>query len=305
MFHPFDIIFWYGRFCLWRAGLRRLTTVVRGQTVGYWDGGAGQPILLIHGLGGSTLQDFGNMTAHLAKRHRVIALDLPGFGLSQDVKIRQSVSEQAAFLVEFLDAIGVSRTILFGNSMGGWIALKLAHRHCDRVARLILAAPAGIRFTPPPLDVFMPEDEAGTRRLLGYLFHKPPPLPGWFARDWLRVSRQRRHSVIEMLDSMVTGQDLMDDVAHEIRTPTLILWGAHDRLIPSETGHRFAALLPNARLKVFDRCGHLLLHEDFSSVARCLDAWLENDGKWVDTITRAGASSQAQPSKPPSITLNE
>jgi pimeloyl-ACP methyl ester carboxylesterase len=202
-------------------------------------------------------------------------VDLPGFGLSHAVKFEQSVTAQARFLREFLDAIGFGVVDLLGNSMGGWVALKFAREYPDRLRKLVLVAPAGIRFTPPPLEVFKPDDEAGMRRLLSHLFHRPPDLPRWFVRDWLRLSRQRRSAVRDMLDSMVTGQDLLDGEVGRILTPTLILWGEHDRLIPSETGRRLVTMLPDARLEVISDAGHLILHEALPEASRRLESWLD------------------------------
>ena len=206
----------------------------------------------------------------------MICFDLPGFGLSHHFSFQQSVANQAEFVREFLDQIHIDQTHVIGNSMGGWITLKLAHRYPHRIRKLVLMASAGIRFHPPPLEIFTPNHVDGMLNLLSHLFHKPPSLPNWFIRDWLRVSRQRRPSVIQMLESMLTEQDLLDDQLHEIRIPTLILWGEHDRLIPVEVGHRLASIMPNARLEVIPTCGHLPLHEDFRSVAMHLDAWFRN-----------------------------
>ena len=275
MFRPFDLIFAYGRFRLWSAGLRHQTFLQSGGKIHYWRGGSGSPVLLVHGLGGCTLQDFGRLAGPLAKRHHVICVDLPGYGLSHAVSFPQSVSSQADFLREFLDKLQISQTHLLGNSMGGWIALKFACQNPQRIRKLVLTATAGIRFDPPPLDIFKPKDEQGMLRLLQYLLHKPVKLPGWFVRDWLRTSRQRRQAVREMLDSMLTAQDLLDDQVCKIQIPTLILWGEHDRLIPPETGRRLASLMPQARLEVIEHCAHLLLHEALPTVTRHLDEWLD------------------------------
>jgi pimeloyl-ACP methyl ester carboxylesterase len=276
MLRPFDLIFFYRRFQLWRWGLREKYVTMLGHPFRFWEGGTGDPILLIHGLGGGTLQDFGRLASFLVQNHRVISMDLPGFGLSHHIPFEQSVTNQVEFIRDFLDKINVDRCHLLGNSMGGWIALKFAHQYRTRIYKLILTAPAGIRFDPPPLDVFTPNDEAGMWKLISHLFHKPPAFPKWFVREWLRTSLQRRKAVVQMLASMQTEKDLLDDHLQDIHVPTLILWGVHDRLIPASTGERLVSRMPDAQLKLIDTCGHLLLHEDFPAISRCLKTWFNH-----------------------------
>ncbi len=275
MFRPFDLIFACARFKFWKDGLRHRTLIYDGGEIHYWRGGMGSPLLLVHGLGGSTFQDFLTLAGRLARRHHVICVDLPGYGFSHAVSFPQSVSNQADFLRIFLDDLQLERVHLLGNSMGGWIALKFAEQNPQRIRKMVLIAPAGIRFEPPPLDIFTPNDEPGMVRLLQYLFHRPMKLPGWFLRDWLRVSRQRRKAVRVMIESMLTAQDLMDDRVLKIQVPTLILWGEHDRVIPVETGRRLVSLMPTARLEIIGGCGHLVHHEAPSLVTRHLESWLD------------------------------
>ena len=275
MLRPFDLIFWHSRYRLWRTGFHQAAVSVQGQSCRFWMGGRGATVLLIHGIGGSTLQDFRGLAGRLALNHRVISMDLPGFGCSRDIHLRQSVTNQARFLLEFLDALGIEKTHVLGNSMGGWIALKLGRLAPGRVRKLVLTAAAGIQFTPPPLEIFTPDSEADIRRLLSHLLHRPRVMPGWFARDWLRVSRERRAAVREMLASMQTGDDLLDDQLAALQIPTLILWGRHDRLIPLDVGQRLAGGLPHARLEILENCGHLVLHEDLPSILRHVLPWLK------------------------------
>lgn len=277
MIRPFDLIQSYGFFRLWRGGLRHHIFPTHQGPVHYWRGGRGSAILLIHGIGGSTFQDFSAIGPRLARTHDVISVDLPGFGLSHSIPFEQSIGRQADFLDRFLDALDISKTTVWGNSMGGWIALKLAQLHPQRARRLILSASAGIRFQYPPLNLFTPEDIDGMQRLLNHLLAHPRHPPLWFLRDWLRVNLQRRPAVISMLNSMLTATDLMEEHLPVMDLPTFILWGQLDRLIPVETAHRLAALLPNARLEVFPDCGHLILHENLRGVMHLVEPWLQSE----------------------------
>lgn len=261
---------------LWYAGMRRKELeMADGQKIFYWDGGKGTPVFLVHGLGGSLLQDFAGAASWLARRHRVVCFDLPGFGLSYHYKFEHSIANHSDFLRDVMDRIGISKAHIIGNSMGGWISLKLAHRNPHRVLKLVLTASAGIRFSPPPLEVFTPETEDDVALLFSYLKVNAPKLPRWFLKDWLRHSRERRQSVRDMIHSMLTGLDLMDDFLTKIEAPTLLLWGDHDRLIPFEAGQRMHQLIPNSRLEIFPNKGHLLFHEAFSEMMPFIMEWLE------------------------------
>jgi abhydrolase domain-containing protein 6 len=273
---PFDLLLELRKFQLKRSGLKRNELeVLNNQRISYWDGGKGTPVFLIHGLGGSMLQDFGGAASRLVKKHRVICFDLPGFGMSHTLRLEQSIANQAEFLCEFMDRIGVQKAHIVGNSMGGWISLKFAHRHPERLLKLVIVASAGIEFAPPPMEVFTPETEADVVRLFAYLKQNPPWVPRWFCKDWVRHAQERRPSVLSMIESMLTGQDLMDSLLKEIHVPTLILWGEEDRLIPVEVGRQMVNLIPHARFESFPKVGHLVFHEAFSKTLALIENWLD------------------------------
>jgi pimeloyl-ACP methyl ester carboxylesterase len=275
MMNPFHLLDWISRSRFWWAGFKQRKVKVQDfHEHAYWEGGKGEPLVLVHGLGGSTFQDFKGIAELLVKKFHVISLDLPGFGYARDIPFQQSISNQSLFLRKFLDSIGLESFHLMGNSMGGWISLKFTHENPDRVRKLVLTCPAGIRFDHPPLEVFLPSNEAGLIQLLSYIMHHPPKPPKWFLKEWLQVSLKGQPMIQQMIDSMLTGQDLMEDHLPHIKHPTLILWGAQDRLIPAHTGYRMASMLPNARLEVIDDCGHLLFHEKLRRANQHLEKWL-------------------------------
>ena len=116
---------------------------VQDHRVRYWDEGTGAPIVLIHGLANSVLTWRKNIEP-LSREFRVIALDLPGHGLSDMPMVRFDLPKGAAFLAAFLDEVGVDRAHLAGNSMGGAIALELALTRPERAASVTLADSAGL-----------------------------------------------------------------------------------------------------------------------------------------------------------------
>ncbi len=271
---PFDLFFWLRRHRFWKCGLRRHTFPMNDGHVWYWRGGKGFPLLALHGLGGRVLQDYSSLLPRLAPRHHIIAPDFPGFGFSHPISFDQSINAQAVVLRKLLDHARIERTDLLGNSMGGWIALRFAHLFPDRVNRIVLTAPAGISFNPPPLNVFTPSDEAEMAYLIESLFHEPPRLPRWVVRDWLRVSLSRRQTVSKMLESMLSGIDIMDAHLPQIQAPTLILWGTRDRLLPIDMGRRLVKQMPRAQLHEIEDCGHILIHERAELTLTKIEEWL-------------------------------
>lgn len=239
-----------------------------GFRTAYHDVGAGPPVLLVHGSGPgvSALANWrGTLASPLADRHRLIAPDVAGFGqthtaheLTHDTRVRH--------LVGFLDALGLDRVDIVGNSMGGALALALAHRHPERVRRMVLMGTVGIAFPiPDGLDRvwgYEPSLEA-MAELVGLFAHDRdlvgPDLvrlryeasiaPGVHERYAAAFAAPRQRHLDEMA--------LSEDDLRGITVPVRLLHGAEDRVIPLEaTSLRLVRLLPRADLVVFSRCGH-------------------------------------------------
>jgi abhydrolase domain-containing protein 6 len=274
----FDLYFLYRRFRLWQAGFRteKISLPGKGSFILWRGGTSAVPVLLIHGLGGSVHQDFKAAACSLVPNREVICFDLPGYGYSKGLVIKQNITQHARFLLEVLDRLEIPKVHLIGNSMGGWISLKFAQLFPDRLEKLVLTVSAGVRFEPPPLNVFCPDDGEGLMRLLGYLTCRPPQkLPAFFVKDWLRLSGERRAVVKEMIESMMSQEDLMDDQLSEIRHPTLVLWGEKDRLIPVSAGRALVEGLPNATLYIHPDAGHLVFHECYEEMISRIEAFLD------------------------------
>jgi pimeloyl-ACP methyl ester carboxylesterase len=193
-----------------------------------------------------------------AKGFHVYALDLLGYGRSARPDVDYSISLEETVVLQFLDAKRLAKTDVGGWSMGGWIAMKLALDHPERVDRLIVYDSAGLYF-PPRFDaeLFAPADEAGLYHLMAMLVVHPVRLPGFAARDALRKLQRNKWIVDRSMASMTSGRDLLDFRLGGLRQPMLIMWGAEDRLTPvseAETMHR---LVPHSILKMVPGCGHM------------------------------------------------
>ncbi|MDX2227340.1 MAG: alpha/beta fold hydrolase [Verrucomicrobiae bacterium] len=275
MIGPLQLLLLKKRFDMWWGGLTRRVFRYQGQDIHYWRGGKGQTIMLVHGLGGSTLQDFAGLACVLSRHYEIISIDLPGYGLSYRSNLPQSIASHRDFLLHFAETLGIPQAHWLGNSMGGWICMDLAVRHPTRVGRLILFATAGLEFVYPPPEIFLPKNEDDMKKLVSHLLFDPPELPRAFIEDWKKFMIGRAGAIRRMLDSMLTRADLMEGRTGGIAAPTLILWGEEDRIIPVECAHRLRDQIPHNRTVLFPRCGHLIQQTHFKEVVAEVRGWLE------------------------------
>lgn len=233
------------------------------------------PIVLLHGTSDS-LHTWDGWAAALRGQRRVIRFDLPGFGLTgPDPQADYSIEAYVRFVLAVLDQLGVRSVVLGGNSLGGHIAWRTAHAQPDRVRRLVLVDAAG--YPLPPAEVHM-----GFRLALSWPANRVLEwvLPRGLVRSSLRnvygdPSRVTSEEVDRYYDMAVRAgnrralarrlADPDPDRSERIRSlrmPTLVLWGARDRLIPLRSGQRFARDIPGARLVVLEGLGHVPQQED-------------------------------------------
>jgi pimeloyl-ACP methyl ester carboxylesterase len=142
--------------------------------------------------------------------------------------------------------------------MGGWIVQIVAETHPERVRRLMLFDAAGIYEKPDwDTNLFMSRTPEQLNQLEALLMPHPPRIPGFVARDILRLSAEHRWVIKRALDTMLTGKDATDSLLPELKMPVLILWGKEDRITPVDLGKKMQRLVPQAELLVYDGCGHL------------------------------------------------
>ena len=247
------------RECL--SGVENRSVTVAGHRVHYLAQGpaAGPVVVLVHGLGGRA-EDWRALAPFFAKAgFRVYLPDLPGYGRSeQPVDFSYSMHDEAEAVVGFLDALGLKQVDLGGWSMGGWIAQRIASEHPERVRRLILFDSAGI-YEKPAWDtrLFTPTTPAELDQLEALLVPNPPKIPGFIARDILRLSKQNAWVIHRVLDRALTGRDATDSLLPGLKMPVLIVWGAEDRITPLSQGEKIHQLVPQSQLEAFPGCGHL------------------------------------------------
>ena len=216
-------------------GVHSEFVTVNGYKMHYLVGGTGRPLVLVHGLGSRGL-DWANLIPRLIQGgHRVYAVDLLGYGRSEKPKnASYSIADQAVMVEGFLDSQRLQQVDMAGWSMGGWIAMKVALQHPERIRRLVLLDSAGLRFKlgfDPAL--FQPESPTDLAALEELLVPHPRPLPGFLAMAMLRRGDDIGWVVRRSVQSMMTGEDLVDGKLGALTMPVLIGWGEEDRLDPA------------------------------------------------------------------------
>ena len=267
--HPLWVADTQIRLHLWRSGIRSQYVQAGANRIHYFEAfppapshggepGPGIPLVLIHGLD-SRGEDWSPMIPTLsAHGFHVYVPDLPGFGRSDHPDADYSIAFEAQAVADFMQAVHLTHSDVIGWSMGGWVAAKLTLTHPEMVDRLGLFDSAGIYF-PYTFDasLFLPTDAAGLARLSYMLSPVPHKIPAFAVRDALRRLASERTVVERSIDQMFSGRDLLDFRLQLIQKPTLIVWGADDRLIPLSAGQTMHRDMPQSVLLVVEGCGHL------------------------------------------------
>lgn len=259
---------------------------VGGVRTNVHDLGSGPPVLLVHGSGPgvSAWANWRLTLPALAPRFRVIAPDVLGFGHTErPPHQRYDLDTWTDHLVGVLDALGVERTSVVGNSFGGALALGLATRHPERVDRLVLMGSVGVRFElTPGLDAvwgFEPS-MAAMRALLDVFAFDRSLVDDDLAR--LRLAAATRPGVQEAYRAMfppprqerLDALSLDEGVIRGVRAPTLVVHGRDDRVIPLAASLRLHELVDRSELHVFGRCGHWVQIEHADAFTRLVTDFL-------------------------------
>jgi pimeloyl-ACP methyl ester carboxylesterase len=276
----------------WRAHQRWV--LVDGQPVNTIELGEGPPLVFVHGLSGSWPNWLEQLPV-LADEHRVVALDLPGFGHSPMPAGEISIAGYARVLDGLLGRLAIDAAAVVGNSMGGFIGAELAITFPQRVERLVLVSAAGLSTHNDPRTVrAMPalrrlervlamsaawlasKSDSVERRprlrdaTMNVVVRHPSRLPAALAAEQLRGAG--KPGFMQALEAVV-GYDVRDRLP-QIACPTLIVWGDGDRLIPVRDADVFEELIPNSRKVVFEDTGHMAMLERPAAFNELLKAFL-------------------------------
>ncbi len=222
-------------------------------------GGDGPPLLWLHG-GGASPEWLMHHEA-LAEQCNVIAPSHPGFGVTPGLSWMSRPSDMALFYLWMLQEMGLDRVHLAGHAFGGWIAAEMAATCPQIVDRLVLIDAAGIKPEAGEiLDIFILTPEA----ILAKAYYKPEQAPEWERLYGSAPSPEAADRAEEALETFVrlTWKPFLHDrrlpeILPRVSSPTLIIWGRDDAIIPLECGELYRRAIPGAELVVLDECGHM------------------------------------------------
>lgn len=262
----------------------KVITLPNNIVISYWDEGEGDEILLfIHGLA-SNMYAWSRNIPFLKKHFRCIAIDLPGYGKSNAGAHQGKMSFYASTISSFLKELSIEKVNLVGHSMGGQIVLNFTISYPLQVHKLILVAPAGfetfsekeIRWLKEnyTLDLLLNQTEEQIRNNYSNNFFVMPEIADKMIEDRIMMSSSKNYHnhckvIINSLHDMIANP--VFDKLNLIETPSLIIFGRNDQLIPNPVLHKNSATLEiaqkgfekfkNAKLVFIDECGHFLQFE--------------------------------------------
>lgn len=274
------------------AGFEERSAVVKGRKIRYFAAGPadGPPLVLVHGLGGAAL-NWGLLAPTLARRRRVLIVDLPGHGGSDPLAAAPSLDPYADRVARIAELQGFETADFAGHSFGGLVCLRLAIRHPERVSSVVLAAAAGIRsstryaervlalvgFVQPGRQLSphwraVARNAALKRAVFAHWFASDPgSLPVAAVEAVLRDVNL--HTDTDSAWRALTRDDPRSDL-HLVRCPCLVLWGANDNQLPPDDAYDYVRRL-RAPLRVIADCGHLLIVERPDACLDAIESFLE------------------------------
>ncbi|MCW3007932.1 MAG: hsaD 3 [Solirubrobacterales bacterium] len=233
------------------------------------EAGSGEPLLLLHGTAGHAEAYTRNMAAH-AEHFRVLAVDMLGHGYTDRPDHPYEVESYVTHLLDLIDALGVERVHLSGESLGGWVAAWLASEHPDRVGKLLLNTPGGATADENVLErlrgltrnaIADPTPET-VRARLEWLMADPATVTDELVA--IRRAIYDRPEFQANVDNLLTLLDLeprrrnllTEERLAAVQAPTQIVWTTHDPMADVPVGEWFERSIPDARLTVMRECGH-------------------------------------------------
>lgn len=254
----------------WRSGLQVRMSQVNGFAMPYLEGGTGEPLVLIHGFAGDK-DNFTRVARFLTPHYHVICPDLPGFGdAGRDLQANYTMTDQVERLRVFLDQRQLTRVHLGGNSMGGFIAAQFAASYPDRVATLWLLDAAG---TQAAHDSALMKHAVATGEtplllhtaadfmaLLRASTQRPPFLP-YSVRTTLGRRGVADRELHTKILTQLAGSPLLETRYRALTTPTLIVWGAQDRILDPAGADALHALFTDSQVHLLPGLGHLPMVE--------------------------------------------
>lgn len=272
-------------------------TVDTGEWVlHYHDAGEGEVVIMVHGSGpGATgwANFYRNIDAFVEAGYRVILMDCPGFGASSPVVTAEPRFDLTGRAIgQLMDALGIERAHLVGNSMGGASVLAYAKDRPERLGKLVLMGSAGVGlgsvFTPTPMegigrlmDLYREPTLENLHAMLNIFVYDPSTLTPELIDLRYQAICDHAHHLENFVKSDALSKGVMGDYSAHIRNitaDTLIIWGRDDRFVPLDWGLRMLREMPSSQLHVFGQCGHWAQWEHAEAFNRLVVDFIAQQG---------------------------
>ena len=255
----------------------------------YNEVGEGDAVIFLHGggPGATSWSNFFKNVGVVSEQYRCLLVDQPGFGKSDSVTMVEPRSTVNARAVrDLMDALGIEKASLIGNSMGGATAITFAVDYPNRIDKLIIMGSGGAAspplFAPSPTEgikilneVFESPSVEGLRRLINVMLFDGSMVPDEVLEQRYKTIMDNPDHLTARRNSVTTMRDLSMDLPG-IAAPTLVLHGRNDRVVPLENGLRLVTSIPNSRLVVLNQCGHWAQYEHSDVFNRLVMDFLAN-----------------------------
>jgi 2-hydroxy-6-oxonona-2,4-dienedioate hydrolase len=233
------------------------------------EAGAGEPLIFLHGTGGHLEAYSRNVLSHAA-RYRVLALDLVGHGFSDKPDLKYEISVYVDHVLKFMDAMGIEKAHISGESLGGWVAAWLAAQYPERVDKLVLNTAGGLESNPEvmariknlSLAAVTNATRESVRKRLEWLMCDPQTVTDELVE--IRYQIYTQPGMIKVMENILCLQEMevrekyifTPETLRQIKASTLVLWTTHDPTYPAEVGRRFIEHIPDSRFVLMEDCGH-------------------------------------------------
>ena len=239
---------------------------IYGQKIHYLEAGSGPAVILLHGLGGDTTNWAPTIPA-LATKYHVYVPDQIGFGQSDKPIMNYRVATLVEFLNQFYKKLGIEKASVVGNSLGGWTAASFAISYPEKVDKLVLVSAAGYtskRWGGPELtkelySLLNPATTADLKRTMGAVFYNKAMVNDQAVEMFFtnKLKKGDGYTINAFIDSVLRGEDFIDDKVKTIKAPTLVIWGREDGLTPVGIAEAYAQDIPGAQKVIIEKCGHV------------------------------------------------
>jgi len=228
------------------------------KALAYVQSGSGPALVIVHGVGGHK-EDWAGVAAALSAAHTVYAVDMLGFGESSKTGDDLGMAVQAEALLALLDAQGIDQAVFVGNSVGGWVTATFAATYPERASRLVLIDVAGFAamFEGEPPVNFDPGSPAEMQALIDITINGPVArIPGLAEQAFAAYVASGEKAISATWGRSIFLSARLEELLPQITAPSLVLWGADDKLFPSILAGVFSAQIAGATSQLIPDAGH-------------------------------------------------